>query len=70
MFEEARRRLEGAGPAVRIVDWGYVSRQRFIETLSKAHVVVSTALHEFFGVSMWVTNVVHIELPMILTDVI
>ncbi|XP_065053206.1 tRNA-queuosine alpha-mannosyltransferase-like isoform X2 [Rhopilema esculentum] len=37
----------------RIVTWGYLeSKEEFLKTLSHADVAVSTALHEFFGVSM------------------
>jgi len=51
IFEESKTRLE-ASELCTILNWGFVSRTKFIETLSSAHVVVSTAIHEFFGVSM------------------
>ena len=51
VFEESRLRYE-KNENCEILDWGFVSRERFMQILSSAHVVVSTALHEFFGVSM------------------
>ena len=53
IFEQSKLRLE-ASEFCQILNWGFVSREKFIETLSLAHVVVSTAIHEFFGVSMYV----------------
>lgn len=48
IFEEARKRLEG-----RILHWGYqASRAEYIRRLQEADVVVSTAIHEFFGISV------------------
>ena len=38
---------------IEVLDWGWVNRDRYIDLLSSAHVVVSTADHEFFGVSMY-----------------
>ena len=52
IFNEFKTKCESLNSNCRIVDWGYVTRGRYIEVLSSAHVVVSTALHEFFGVSM------------------
>ncbi|RUS82735.1 hypothetical protein EGW08_009515 [Elysia chlorotica] len=36
----------------RVKAWGFQSREDFLAILDSAHVVVSTAIHEFFGVSM------------------
>uniref|UniRef100_A0A0B7A3R7 Glycosyl transferase family 1 domain-containing protein n=1 Tax=Arion vulgaris TaxID=1028688 RepID=A0A0B7A3R7_9EUPU len=36
----------------KIVAWGYQTRHDYLRILDSAHVAVSTALHEFFGVSM------------------
>ena len=48
IFEEARERLEE-----RILHWGYqASRAEYIRRLQEADVVVSTAIHEFFGLSV------------------
>lgn len=48
VFATARRRF-----ADRIVHWGYQpSRSAYEAVLAEADVVVSTALHEFFGISM------------------
>ncbi len=48
VFEQARARL-----ADRVVRWGYLeSRADYETTLSEADIVVSTADHEFFGVSV------------------
>jgi hypothetical protein len=38
---------------IEVLDWGWVNRDRYVDLLSSAHVVVSTADHEFFGVSMY-----------------
>ncbi len=47
-FEVARREL-----AEQIVHWGYVdSRAEYIALLQRASLVVSTAAHEFFGISV------------------
>lgn len=36
-----------------IENWGYVqSRREYLEILKKSHIAVSTAIHEFFGISM------------------
>lgn len=48
IFEEAKTRLEGC-----IAHWGFQqSREEYFSILRDADVAVSTALHEFFGVSM------------------
>lgn len=48
VFEEARAQHAG-----RIRRWGYqAARQDYVDALSEVHVVVSTAQHEFFGISM------------------
>lgn len=47
-FEEARKRLSD-----RIVHWGYVdSYAAYAALLQRADLVVSTAIHEFFGISI------------------
>lgn len=47
-FEEARNRL-----SERIVHWGYINdREHYYRRLAEAEIVVSTALHEFFGMSV------------------
>ncbi len=47
-FEQARRRL-----AAHIVHWGYVpSRSEYVELLRRVDLVISTADHEFFGISI------------------
>ena len=51
VFGEAKEKLIASGQCD-IVDWGFVPRSQFVKTLSLADVVVSTATHEFFGVSM------------------
>ncbi len=48
VFDEARRRLAG-----RIDQWGYLpDRSAYFASLGEADVAVSTAEHEFFGLSM------------------
>ena len=48
IFDEARERL-----AHRIVHWGFVdSRQEYLRLLGDCDVVVSTAIHEFFGIAV------------------
>ena len=47
-FEEARRRLGDF-----IVHWGFVPDDRaYLDLLRRADLVVSTAIHEFFGISI------------------
>ncbi len=47
-FEEARQRLASS-----IVHWGYVpSYQAYLQLLAQADLVISTADHEFFGISI------------------
>jgi glycosyltransferase involved in cell wall biosynthesis len=48
VFAEAKRKL-----AHKIIHFGYVeSRQEYIKLLCKANIVVSTAIHEFYGISV------------------
>jgi glycosyltransferase involved in cell wall biosynthesis len=48
IFDEARKRLSH-----KILHFGYVeSRQKYIRLLCKADIVVSTARHEFYGISV------------------
>ncbi|BFZ01702.1 hypothetical protein BsWGS_04741 [Bradybaena similaris] len=47
IFDLMRPQLAG-----KILAWGYQTRQDYLRILNCAHVVVSTALHEFFGVAM------------------
>ena len=46
-FEEARRRLHS-----HIVHWGFASRTQYAQLLWEADMTISTAHHEFFGVSI------------------
>jgi glycosyltransferase involved in cell wall biosynthesis len=46
-FEAARRQL-----GARVVHFGYADEERYIELLRQADVVVSTAIHEFFGIAI------------------
>ncbi len=47
-FDEARQRLKGE-----IVQWGYVDEQdAYYQHLAAGDIVVSTAVHEFFGISV------------------
>lgn len=52
IFTNSKTKLESRKDLCEILNWGYLSREDFVSVLSSAHVVVSTALHEFFGVSM------------------
>jgi glycosyltransferase involved in cell wall biosynthesis len=45
-FSEARERL-----AHRIIHFGYASKERYHQLLGQAAITVSTAFHEFFGIS-------------------
>uniref|UniRef100_A0A7M5UQX2 Glycosyl transferase family 1 domain-containing protein n=1 Tax=Clytia hemisphaerica TaxID=252671 RepID=A0A7M5UQX2_9CNID len=47
IFETAKRKLDSV-----IINWGYQSRSDYIIIIKNADVAVSTANHEFFGVSM------------------
>ena len=47
IFEEAKERLGD-----RILNWGYQPLEKYQACLDSADIVVSTAQHEFFGVSM------------------
>lgn len=46
-FDQARRTF-----ADRIVSWGYQSRADYLKLLHKSDIVVSTAVHEYFGVAV------------------
>ena len=36
-----------------IIEWGYQeSKKKYYQVLASGHIVVSTAIHEFFGVAM------------------
>lgn len=48
VFTEARTRLGS-----RVVDWGHQkTKDRYYEILRHAHIAISTAKHEFYGVAM------------------
>ena len=48
VFDEAMERLSG-----KIIHFGYAeSRQRYYELLGQSDIVISTAIHEFFGLSV------------------
>jgi glycosyltransferase involved in cell wall biosynthesis len=47
VFEEARGWLGD-----RVVHWGFANRDDYADILAGAHLAVSTARHEFFGISM------------------
>ncbi|RWS26814.1 glycosyltransferase-like domain-containing protein 1-like protein [Leptotrombidium deliense] len=48
VFEEAKKKLSNE-----IMNWGFVdSKEQYWNILESAHVVVSTAKHEFYGVAM------------------
>ena len=46
-FDHARKRL-----ADQIVHWGYADEVKYLDLLCRADLVISTALHEFFGISI------------------
>ena len=48
IFEVAKEKLKS-----RIVTWGYLpSKMDYFECLSKCDIIVSTSLHEFYGVAV------------------
>jgi hypothetical protein len=48
VFAEARTRLGN-----RVIDWGHQeTKDGYYEILQRAHVAISTAKHEFYGVAM------------------
>ena len=48
IFDRARERLSG-----KIISWGFVeSRAEYLKLLSRSDLVVSTAIHEFFGIAV------------------
>jgi hypothetical protein len=48
VFAEARTRLGN-----RVVHWGYQkTKDEYYEILKRAHIAISTAKHEFYGVAM------------------
>lgn len=48
VFETSRQRLNA-----KIVDWGFLpTKMDYYKVLSQCDVVISTSLHEFFGVSL------------------
>jgi len=47
-FAHAQKEFSG-----QIINWGYAdSRTKYLEILSEADIIVSTAIHEFFGISV------------------
>jgi glycosyltransferase involved in cell wall biosynthesis len=46
-FEAARKRIGG-----RVIHFGHADEETYVDLLQQADVVVSTAIHEFFGVSV------------------
>jgi hypothetical protein len=50
IFEKAKPELEKKGI---IKNWGFVTdKAQYYTILSESHIVVSTAIHEFYGVSV------------------
>jgi hypothetical protein len=35
-----------------IIHWGYLEKEEYYHLLDTAHVAVSTAIHEFYGIAM------------------
>jgi len=53
IFEQTKTKLVSETSKCKILNWGFVpSKKQYFQILSTAHIVVSTAEHEFFGVSM------------------
>lgn len=58
-FDRIKQRFED-----RIDAWGFQSRQRYLEILDATDVILSTANHEFFGLSV-VEAITHEALPLL-----
>lgn len=50
-FEDIREHLGN-----KLVNFGYLTKENYFKTLLQGDVVISTAGHEFYGVSMYVYN--------------
>lgn len=59
IFEEAADKLKA-----QIVHFGYADRERYNQLLDSAEIVVSTALHEFFGISI-IEAILHGAFPIL-----